>query len=55
MPEAPAKPPSTRSERVQVRLPAELVAQLRDYARRRNVGLSTLVRMMLAAQMEQQP
>jgi hypothetical protein len=39
---------------VQIVLPVVLADRLRDYAKSRNVGLSTLVRMMLSASMEQQ-
>lgn len=50
MQEAPTDPSVT----VQIVLPTSLVDRLRAYAKSRNVGLSTLVRMMLSASMEEQ-
>jgi hypothetical protein len=46
--------PSDPSVTVQIVLPTSLVDRLRDYAKRRNIGLSTLVRMMLSANMEKE-
>lgn len=40
------------SETVKVNLPVELVDRLRAYAKRRNVAVGVLIRMMLSASME---